>query len=193
MEVIDRDGLDGLSLQSVARQLGVSAPSLYHHFRDKEELLTEVARAIIIKIGQEQSTWSDDWEERVVELALATRRVTLRHPNAGPLSLQFFPRKLTLPTYEASLTNCPYPPDTHLIVLEAIEKFTYGSSLFAAAAEVHHSPAMPTIDAERFPRLAKAIEVAPDDETIFAEALRALLAGLRARYGKKREPSAKKG
>ena len=168
---------------SIARQLGVSAPSLYHHFRDKEELLTEVARTLIVKIGREQAAWSDDWEERVVELALATRRVTLRHPNAGPLSLQFFPRKLTLPTYEATLTNCPYPAEAHLIVLEAIEKFTYGSSLFAAAAEVHHIPVMPPIDPERFPRLAKAVEVAPDDETIFTEALRALLAGLRVRYG----------
>ncbi len=78
-----------------------------------------------------------------------------------------------------------------MIVLEAVEKFTYGSSLFAAAAAAHHSSAMPAVDPERFPHLAKAIEVAPDDETIFAEALRALLDGLRLRFAKADQRPAK--
>jgi AcrR family transcriptional regulator len=37
--VLDKDGLDGLSVQAVARAMGVTAPSLYYHFKDKDELL----------------------------------------------------------------------------------------------------------------------------------------------------------
>lgn len=182
LRVIDADGLDALSLQAVARQMGVAAPSLYYHFKDKDELLAEVALCLLREVGTEQDSWSENWEERTIELAVATRRVALRHPNAAPLSLRFFPRRLILPAYEQTLSRCPYPTKTHLIVLEVIEKFTYGSSLFAAAAEAYRSPAMPPIDARRFPHLARAVEAQPDEETIFVEALKAILEGLRHRF-----------
>lgn len=185
LQLIDLHGLDGLSLQAVARELGVSAPSLYHHFRDKEEILTEVARRMMEEIGDEQSEWSDDWETRTIELSLATRRVALRHPHAAPLALRFFPRKLILPAYERTLIDCPYPPEAHAVILEAVEKFTYGASLFAAAAEAHHVPAMPEVDPSRFPKLAHALQVAPaDDEAIHIQALRALLEGFRVTFGR---------
>ena len=184
LALIDGDGLDALSLQRVARALGVSAPSLYHHFKDKDELLASVARLLLEEIGREQASWSDDWETRIIELSLATRRVALRHPHAAPLALRFFPRKLILGAYERSLADCPYPPETHAIILEAVEKFTYGTSLFAAAAEAHHTPAMPPIDEAHFPNLARALRTAPDsDEAIHVEALRVLLAGFRSRFG----------
>lgn len=184
LALIDRDGLDALSLQSVARSIGVSAPSLYHHFKDKEELLTQVARCMLEEINREQERWSDDWETRTIELSLATRRVALRHPNAAPLAMRFFPRKLMLPAYERTLIDCPYPPEAHAVLLEVIEKFTYGSSLFAAAAEAHHTPAMPTVDAEHFPYLREALARAPaDDEQLYVASLRVILDGLRARYG----------
>ena len=185
LALIDSDGLDSLSLQAVARAMGVSAPSLYHHFRDKEELLTQVVRRLLEEINAEQETWSDDWETRTIELSLATRRVVLRHPNAATLTLRFFPRKLMLPAYERTLVDCPYPPETHAVLLEAIEKFTYGASLFASAAESHHTPAMPPVDDAHFPNLSRALRLGPqDDEIIYVESLKVLLAGLRARYGR---------
>ncbi len=183
LALIDKAGLDALSLQAVARELGVSAPSLYHHFRDKDELLAQVVRTLLEEINAERDVWSADWETRTIELSLATRRVALRHPNAATLTLRFFPRKLMLPAYERTLKDCPYPPETHAVLLEAIEKFTYGSSLFAAAAESHHTPAMPEVDEGHFPNLSRALTAAPvDDEIIYVEALKVLLAGLRARY-----------
>lgn len=183
LSLIDRDGLDGLSLQGVAQILGVSAPSLYYHFKDKEELLTEVARAVLEEIGRETGAWSDDWEKRTIELSIAARRVMLRHPNAAPLALRFFPRKVMLPAYERSLVDCPYPPEVQAAILEAIEKFTFGSALFAAAAEAHHTPSMPPVDEEHFPYLYRALDAAPDADAIHAEALHVILDGFRARYG----------
>jgi AcrR family transcriptional regulator len=182
LALIDRDGLKALSLQAVARDLGVSAPSLYHHFSDKDALLAEVARYLLAEIGTERERWSRDWEVRMIELGTAARRVALRHPDAALLLLRFFPRQLMLQAYEAGLRDCPYPVETHMIVHETIEKFTFGSALFAAAAHAQHISAMPPIEAAFFPKLAAARERAPSDEMIFEESLKAILDGLRARF-----------
>lgn len=182
IELVDKEGLDALSVQAVARAMSVTAPSLYYHFKDKDELLQLVARAMLREVG-EQSRQTSDWEEHAVELAVATRRVILRHCNAAPLMLRFFPRSLMLGAYETTLRECPYPAETHAAILESIEKLTYGASLFAAAAEAHHSPAMPIFDAARYPMLADALSKAPDDEAVFVESLRVLFDGFKARYG----------
>ena len=64
----------------------------------------------------------------------------------------------------------------------------FDTPLFAAAAEAHHVPAMPEVDAGRFPRLAHALEVAPgDDEAIHVHALKVLLEGFRVAFGSKSE------
>ena len=183
LSMIDLNGLEALSLQSVARVLGVSAPSLYHHFRDKEELLTHVARGLLQEVGSDRETWPSDWEERIIELCLAVRRVMLRHPNAAPLALRFFPRQVMLTAYENSLVDCPYPPEVQIVFSELTEKFAFGSALFAAAAEAHHIPAMPKVDPLRFPALARALESAPSEDEVFVEALGVLFDGLRFRYG----------
>lgn len=183
LSMIDLNGLEALSLQSVAKVLGVSAPSLYHHFRDKEELLTLVARRLLQEVGSERSTWPKGWEERLIELSLATRRVMLRHPNAAPLALRFFPRQVMLTAYENALVDCPYPPEVQIVVSELTEKITFGASLFAAAAKAHHIPAMPDVNPADFPSLARALELAPSEEEVFIECLHVVFDGLRQRYG----------
>lgn len=183
LEAIDSDGLEALSVQAVARRLNVAAPSLYYHFKDKDELLQLVVLELLRQIGETGRT-EGGWKERVVALSLATRRVALRHANAAPLMLRFFPRRLMLAAYEHTLGDCPYPVQHHMVVLEAVEKLTYGDALFAAAAESYHTPAMPAFDAERFPALARAIKAGPqDEEAQFLEALSALFDGFDARFG----------
>lgn len=44
VEIVDETGVDSLSLRSLARDLGVSAPALYDHIDSKESLLRLVAR-----------------------------------------------------------------------------------------------------------------------------------------------------
>src|ERR1700759_527154 len=46
--IIDREGLDAFSLPRLARELNVAAPSLYHHFADRADILRTVARAIVL-------------------------------------------------------------------------------------------------------------------------------------------------
>ena len=42
-DLISKDGLDALTLRRLADRFSVSAPALYFHFRDKEELLRAIA------------------------------------------------------------------------------------------------------------------------------------------------------
>lgn len=43
---MDRDGWDGLTIRGLAAELGVGATTLYHHVRDKEDLLVHYAYQI---------------------------------------------------------------------------------------------------------------------------------------------------
>lgn len=184
LEIIDRDGLDALSLELVAGALGVKAPSLYYHFRDKAELLAEVARHVLLDLGPAVGgeAVAQDWNEAMVGVCLATRRTLLKHPNAAPLLLQFFPRHITLRGYDHWIANCPYPPQVRMTLLEGTEKLTYASALFEAAAQARGVPAMPSVDPERLPHLALAQAANPyDAEGLFEQTIRTFLAGFGAR------------
>ncbi len=181
LAVIDEEGLEGFSLGAVARRIGVKAPSLYYHFHDRAELLTEVARFILLDTGYEEGA-EGSWEERTIALCIETRRTLLRHPRAAPLILQFFPRHLLLSAYEHAVEGYPGTRELHMAILEGIEKLTFGDALFEAAARAKNVPAMPEIDPEKFPNLAQSVAANRlDDEGVFTEALRMFFAGVRAR------------
>lgn len=166
LKVIDKNGLEGLSLQMVAKKMGVKAPSLYYHFKNKAELLADVAR--LLMTDAEASTADieySDWREGQLALAVATRRTILSHPHAAPLILQFFPRHLTLDAYDRwAGKSSDLPADQKMQVLEGLEKLTFGSALFGARSIATNSDPMPEFDPEKFPHLALALEANPLNE-----------------------------
>lgn len=179
LSVIDTQGLDKLSLELVARRLGVKAPSLYYHFKDKNELLAEVALILLRDIDPPKID-ENDWEKTLIRLCKSARRSILRHPNAAPLLLQFFPRRLLLGAYDFWISMCPYPPEAHMAIIEGTEKLTYASALFEAAARSYGIEPMPDFELEQFPHLTKAVQANPyDDEEMFEEAVTAFLRGFR--------------
>lgn len=183
LAVIDEVGLSGFSLARVATKMGVQAPSLYHHFADKAALLEEVARLLLLNLpGMEKTELP--YEERIVTLCVSARRSLLRHPNAASLMLQFFPRNLLLAAYDEAAGTDPYPPEFHMAVIEATEKLTFGSALFAAAAQARGIAPMPEADAEKLPRLARALAANPfpDEEALFVETLRIFFTGVAERF-----------
>ncbi|USQ97379.1 TetR/AcrR family transcriptional regulator [Caulobacter sp. RL271] len=183
LAVIDEVGLSGFSLARVATKMGVQAPSLYHHFADKAALLEEVARLLLLNLpGMEKTELP--YEERIVTLCVSARRSLLRHPNAALLMLQFFPRHLLLSAYNEAAASDPYPPEFHMAVIEGTEKLTFGSALFAAAAQARGIPPMPEADREKLPRLARALDANPfdDEEALFVETVRIFFTGVAERY-----------
>lgn len=181
--MIDERGLEGFNLALLAKALGVKAPSLYHHFKDKNELLAEVARIVLLDVPPLEPK-DDSWQERLVARCVETRRSLLRHPKAAVLILHHFPRHLLLGAYEMAAGEQPFSDEVRMAVIEGSEKFTYGSALFEAAARAENMPPMPDVDPAAYPALARAIEANPfDDEALFAETLRMFLAGAAQRVG----------
>lgn len=179
--MIDEHGLDGFNLALVARQLGVKAPSLYHHFRDKTEILAEVARLILRDMPPLHPA-DANWQERLIARCVETRRTLLRHPKAATLILHQFPRHLLLNAYEQAANEQTFDHKVRMAVIEGAEKITYGSALFAASARADGVPPMPPVDAAAYPGLAVAIAANPfDDEALFVEVLRMFLTGAGAR------------
>jgi TetR/AcrR family transcriptional regulator, tetracycline repressor protein len=181
LSVIDAEGLEGFSLGAVARHMSVKAPSLYYHFRDKAELLSEVARHVLLHTGY-RDDMAGDWEARTIALCVETRRALLKHPHAAPLILQFFPRHLLLDAYDRAVEGYPRTRALHMAILEGIEKLTFGDALFEAAARSRNMPAMPAIDPAKHPNLSQSVAANQmDEEGVFVEALRMFFAGVRVR------------
>lgn len=179
LNVIDTKGLKALSLEAVAKQLNVKAPSLYYHFKNKNELLTEVV-LILLRDIEPPKFDEDDWEKTLTRVCKLARRGILKHPNAAPLILQFFPRRIFLGPYDFWMSLCPYPPEVHMVIIEGTEKLTYASALFGAAAMSFDMKPMSEFDPNQLPYLAEAVRKNPyDDEELFEETIKAFLRGFR--------------
>lgn len=179
LSVIDAQGLEALSLQEVAKRLGVKAPSLYHHFRDKNELLEEIARLLLLEVEAPKLNPKDDWRDVLFRLAVETRRQILRHPNAAPLLLQKLPRHVLLAAYDHWIGMCAAPPEIHMMISEGMENLAMGSALFAAASISRGVEPIPAFDRQKLPHLARAIRSNIfDRDAMFEEILRSFLRGL---------------
>lgn len=177
--VIDERGLEGWSLEEVARLLGVRAPSLYHHFEGKSDLLAEVVKMILRDIPAPVID-QNDWEETIVRLCLEARQAILRHPNTATLLLQFFPKQIFIRAYDFWASVCPFHESVQLAMIEGLEKLTFGAALFTAAERAGGKTGYPPVDRDALPHLAGALAAGTLDETeLFTETIRRYLAGFR--------------
>lgn len=185
LEIIDREGLEGFGIEQVAQALGVRAPSLYHHFEGKADLMAQIARYITLDVQHPPEPASDDdWVEWFVEIATRFRRSVLKHPNAAPLLVQYFPRRFTLNTYELGteyLRRGKVPVALHAMLFEGMDRLTFGSALFAAMRP--DDSLFPGLDPERDPGLLAAVEANPwPDEELFQVIIRSFIHGAVSSY-----------
>jgi AcrR family transcriptional regulator len=81
LQLIDQEGLDGLSMRRLGTELGVEAMALYHHFRNKGELLDGVMDRMLDEI---------EWTERgslpplirLRKMFESYRQLAVKHPHA---------------------------------------------------------------------------------------------------------------
>lgn len=95
LKVLDREGMDGLSMRRVGQELGTGAASLYWHVRNKEELL----QLLFERISRETILPEPDpsrWQEQAKEVAREARRVLTSHRDAARISLGRIPSGPTL-------------------------------------------------------------------------------------------------
>lgn len=81
LDVLDRDGIDGLTVRALAATLKVKAPALYWHVRDKQDLLDEMGTEIWRRVGDELAALPPDitWDDEATAFAEITRDALLSH------------------------------------------------------------------------------------------------------------------
>ncbi|GLW34116.1 TetR family transcriptional regulator [Actinoplanes regularis] len=82
LEIVDREGLDGLSMRKLATSLNVSAPALYFHYPTKEQLLDDVASEIMEKV--DVGAFAQGWRAGLLGWARSYRAALAEHPNIVP-------------------------------------------------------------------------------------------------------------
>ncbi len=83
VEVVDREGVDALSMRRLGQQLGVEAMSLYRYVPSKADLLDGIHEAILAEVVAPRP--AREWRKTARAYARAFRSALVAHPNAVSL------------------------------------------------------------------------------------------------------------
>src|SRR5262245_55669386 len=78
LDLLDREGAEGLNMRRLAARLCVTPMALYNHVRDKDDLLHGVAGLVVDNV--DYACASGDWREQIRACFRALRRACLVHP-----------------------------------------------------------------------------------------------------------------
>ncbi|HET9254653.1 MAG TPA: TetR/AcrR family transcriptional regulator C-terminal domain-containing protein [Pseudonocardiaceae bacterium] len=195
VRLLDEVGLEGLTLRRLGCELGVSAPTLYWHVRDKRALLDLVAEAITAEPASPvRPAHGQPWWEWLSEGAWRQYRALISHRDAALVVAGNRPTQTSLPVIEqliATLVEVGFPPRDALESIFTVGHFVLGAALErqaeaarGAATEADAAMAIRLRDAEELPHLTGALHsgCALDSESTFRYGLALIVAGLRARH-----------
>jgi len=190
LSIVDERGLAGLTMRSLAAELGTGAMTIYNYVDGRiglEALVTEAVMA--------QSTWeepeSGDWRDAVAAVAEGVLLTVRDHPNAIPLMLArgalhesaLTPSEAML----AALHRGGYRGTDLLVAFRVVSGYVSGFAQVELAAPrsgpepaQESEPDATAPDPERFPRLAEIGAAAAESDALarFRAGLRIILRGL---------------
>ena len=188
LTLLERDGLQGISMRKLAQELDAGAATLYWHVGDKEQLLGLLLDRIV---GENQVPDPDPehWQEQLKVFARATRAMFNNRRDAAQLSMGRIPNgPNSLPNLERALAllhAAALPPKV----------ISYAADLFALyVGAFAFEESMPAPDVEKMGEIFKSLPpeqfplmtsladdlVAGDADERFEWALDLLIAGLEA-------------
>lgn len=133
LALLDEVGLDAFSTRRLAQRLGVEQPTLYWHFKRKEDLLGAMAEAALAPLASTAlPSPGDDWREWFVENYRRFRRVLLRHRDGARLHAGTFPSaegRDRLSSKFSFLARSGVPEHDARMAMLAASRFTIGSAL----------------------------------------------------------------
>lgn len=101
--LVDELGLDGLTTRRLGEVLGISGPSLYWHFKSKNQLLEAMAKALLVRAlpPPNMAAPSFEWKTWLAEGARGMRRSALSVRDGARILAGYEPSG---PEYEAAVT-----------------------------------------------------------------------------------------
>jgi len=169
LEIVDRDGLDGLSMRRLGAELGVDPMTAYRHLPNKEALLDGVMEAVVAEIDLDVDG-SLPWQDQLRQLIAADMHAMLAHPHVLPVLAR---RPLTTPgslgLVERAfqiMADAGIPLRDAALATNAVGLIT--SSLALVISEAQAKDPRPTAEEtqamfaalprDRFPRIVETIE-----------------------------------
>lgn len=187
--LVDAEGLEAVSTRRLAAALGVSGPSLYNHFRTKDEILDAVADAVSARVDLSMfEAGRLDWRGALHAWAHSYRDALADHPNIVPVLARGPGRRPAgLRLADAvfgAMTEAGWPPAQATRIGALMRYFILGSAVASfARGFVDDETAYDPTD---YPHLGQAHLLAERqhevDEGAFETGLAALLDGLALQY-----------
>ncbi len=186
--LVDSEGLAAVSTRRLAAELGVSGPSLYNHFRTKDQILEAVADSVSAQVDLSMFEDGRDWRTALHDWAVSYRSALRDHPNIVPV-LATGPgrRPAGLRLADAvygGMVDAGWPPAQATSIGALMRYFVMGSALGSfAGGFVGDASAYDPAD---YPHLGQAHLLAEQqekvDERAFEVGLAALLDGLAGQF-----------
>ena len=196
IKLLDEVGLAGLTLRRLAKELGISAPTLYWHVKDKRELLDLMAERMIADHRARQSPLppGSDWWDKVTEICRRQYYALIAHRDGAQVVAGNRPTEPMLPMIDRWLglwLDAGFPPEEALALILAIGNYIIGSAL-EYQAEIDRAKVRGDIvtisqaGKARHANLMKAIRCRGskprEPHALFEYGLVIFIAGIRARY-----------
>ncbi|MEV5599015.1 TetR/AcrR family transcriptional regulator C-terminal domain-containing protein [Streptomyces sp. NPDC052496] len=192
-------GLEGLTLRRIAKELDVQAPALYWHFKNKQELLDEMATELYERMTAPMTAAGadagGDWKALLAESCRGMRRTLLGYRDGGKVfggtRLRHSAPMQPMETYMAVLTGAGFRPHRAACAWFTVYTYTIGyvieeQSVFPVPGEPWRDPTYDLDDRERrlgadFPLTVVAgEELFGDTARGFEDGLEAVIAGIEA-------------
>jgi TetR/AcrR family transcriptional regulator, tetracycline repressor protein len=136
LQIIDSEGLKALSIRRLGEVMNVNGASLYHHFKDKDDILVGVAQLALADVTAPRSD-SDNWRVWLPLNAYRTRQALIAHPELIPLMLRRIPLGIGNQEVEASVARLRAEGVEMSVIaplMESFELLAISSALQAVAA-----------------------------------------------------------
>jgi TetR/AcrR family transcriptional regulator, tetracycline repressor protein len=195
--LLDEVGLEGLTLRRLATELGVSAPTLYWHVRDKRELLDLMAVAILAEAQEDVSHEPREhqpWWDWLGERTTAQFQALRAHRDSALVLAGNRPTEDALPVAEktiATLVSVGFPVEEALGVMLTLGHYVIGCVVEYQAEDVRARPDLDEAlvrrleESDDLPLLRSAVAAhrrpGPHTAGSFEHGLHLLVSGLRVR------------
>ncbi|ASR35225.1 hypothetical protein BAY61_09745 [Prauserella marina] len=185
LELIDKHGIDKMSMRKLGAELGVDAMAIYYHLPDKAAVFDGVVEAVYEKgdIGSVPDTGS--WREQLTGMMRRLRAVLREHPNTVPIvgtRPVHTPRMLAASDAAlARLHRAGLPPTHSLLLFHNVRAYTIGHVLAEVGTPVggpsRAGNDLPSALGSGYPDLTAAAKGGYHPDEHYESGLRALLDG----------------
>jgi AcrR family transcriptional regulator len=133
VRIADTEGFDALSMRRLAQEVGVGTMTIYHHLRNKDELLTLVNDAVMGEVVvPDDERLPNKWRAALSIIANRSRASIARHPwvldigdpPIGPNGIRHFDQTMQ------AVASIDLPLADRIDIAATVDEFVFGFCLF---------------------------------------------------------------